>query len=47
MQTMKKQFSCHDIIITKEKERSKMSMKKRDIDKIFLKRYPETKRFMG
>ena len=33
MQTMKKQFSGHDIIITKEKERTKMSMKKRDIDK--------------
>ena len=33
MQTMKKQFSGHDIIITKEKGCSKMSMKKRDIDK--------------
>ena len=33
MQTIKKQFSVHDKIITNEKKGSNMSMKKRDIGK--------------
>ena len=33
MQTMKKQFSCHDIIITVRKKNAPKCLEKKDIDK--------------